>query len=61
MLRYIIKRLLLMLPILLGITILVYFIASLCPGSPLTMLCRIRRSRKRTWRRPRRAMAWISR
>lgn len=38
MLRYILKRLLLMLPILLGITILVYVIASLCPGTPLTML-----------------------
>lgn len=38
MAKYILKRLLIMLPIMLGITVLVYVIASLCPGTPLTML-----------------------
>lgn len=38
MLKYIARRLLIMIPIMLGITVLVYMIASMCPGSPLTML-----------------------
>lgn len=38
MLKYIARRLLIMIPIMLGITVLVYIIASMCPGSPLTML-----------------------
>jgi len=38
MIKYILKRLLIMLPILLAITVLVYIIASFCPGTPLTML-----------------------
>ena len=38
MLKYVARRLLIMIPIMLGITVLVYMLASLCPGSPLTML-----------------------
>lgn len=38
MAKYLVKRLLAMLPILIGITILVYVVASMCPGTPLSML-----------------------
>lgn len=38
MLKYIMKRLLIAIPTFFGITILVYFLSSLAPGSPLEML-----------------------
>ena len=36
--RYLVRRALVTLPILLGITVLSYFIMSLTPGDPVTML-----------------------
>ena len=36
--KYILKRLLIAIPTFFGITILVYFLSSLAPGSPLEML-----------------------
>ena len=38
MLRYVIKRLLLLIPILLGVILLIMFIMSLTPGDPGTLL-----------------------
>lgn len=38
MARYIVKRVLIMIPILIGVTILVYCLASAAPGSPVDML-----------------------
>ena len=38
MLKYVIKRLLLLIPILLGVVLLIMFIMSLTPGDPGTLL-----------------------
>ena len=38
MLKYVIKRLLLLIPILLGVVLLIVFIMSLTPGDPGTLL-----------------------
>ena len=38
MLRYCVKRLLIAVPTFLGITVMVYFLASMAPGSPVEML-----------------------
>ena len=38
MLKYILKRLLLLIPILLGVILLIMFIMSLTPGDPATLL-----------------------
>ena len=36
--KYLIKRILIIIPVFLGITVLVYFMASLAPGSPIELL-----------------------
>ena len=57
--RYIIKRLLLMIPVIIGVSFLVFFIMDLAPGDAVDILARERQ--RRIWKRSVMIWVWISR